>query len=257
MTPHGASGLLAGFDAVREAARLLRRPAVKPFVVAPVLVNAAVFVVGGYWIYASLADTVSAALPADYAWLRYLLLPLLLAALAMGGFLVFSLVANLLATPFNGLLCEAVLREMQGGQGPPPSFSLFQELHRGLLGELGKNWYLLKLVLPAILLWFIPGLNLLGVVVWPVIGIWALGLEYLDGVLGNQGHPFPAALGCMRSHRGLMLGAGGPLFAMTSIPGLNLFAMPLGVATATVLYARHLKPQLDASPAGQAKPRHA
>jgi CysZ protein len=257
VNPGGASGLLAGLDAVREAARLLRRPAVRPFVVVPVLVNVGVFVVGGYWIYTSLADSVSAVLPADYAWLRYLLLPLLLAALAMGGFLVFSLVANLLATPFNGLLCEAILRELQGVQGPAPAVSLFAELHRGLLGELGKNWYLLKLVLPAILLWFIPGLNVLGVLVWPIIGIWALGLEYLDGVLGNQGRPFPAALGYMRSHRGLMLGAGGPLFAMTSIPGLNLFAMPLGVATATVLYARHLKPQLDTPHAGLATPGHA
>ena len=244
MIPDGGSGLFAGLAAVQEAARLLRRPAVRPFVVVPVLVNVAVFVAGGYWIYASLADAVSAALPPDYAWLRYLLLPLLLAALAMGGFLVFSLVANLLATPFNGLLCEAVLRELEGGQGPGPGFSLVQELQRGLLGELGKNWYLLKLVAPAILLWFIPGVNMLGVVVWPIIGVWALALEYLDGVLGNQGRPLPAALACMRSHRALMLGAGGPLFAMTAIPGLNLFAMPLGVATATVLYARHLRPRL-------------
>ena len=175
----------------------------------------------------------------------------------MGGFLVFSLVANLLATPFNGLLAEAVLRELEGGHGPAHASSLLQELRRGLLGELGKNWYLLKLVAPAILLWFIPGVNMLGVVIWPVIGIWALGLEYLDGVLGNQGRPFPAALGCMRAHRGLMLGAGGPLFAMTSIPGLNLFAMPLGVATASVLYARHLKPQLSAPAGGDAAPRHA
>lgn len=256
MTPGRAPGLIAGLDAVHEASRLLRRPAVRRYVVVPVLVNVGVFVVGGYWLYASLADTVAAALPTDYAWLRYLLLPLLLLALAMGGFLIFSLVANLLATPFNGALCAAILRELDGNSAESTPLPFLTEFRHGLLGELGKHWYLLKLVAPAILLWFIPGLNMLGVIVWPVIGIWALGLEYLDGVLGSQGRPFPAALGCMRTHRGLMLGAGGPLFALTSIPGLNLFAMPLGVATATVLYARHLRPRLG-GPHAQGTGRHA
>ncbi len=244
MTSSGGSGLFAGFDAVGEGARLLRRPAVRPYVLIPVAINILVLIVGGWALYRTLADSVGGALPPDYAWLRYLVLPLLFIALAMGGFLLFSLLANLLATPFNGLLCEAILRELEPGTAPPPVRGLWDEVRLGLRGEWAKGRYLLKLLIPAILLWLVPGANALSVIVWPLVGIWVLTLEYLDGVLGNQGQPFPAALHWMRTQRGLCLGAGIPLFLLTAVPGVNVVAMPLGVATASVLYSRHLRPAL-------------
>ncbi len=241
-----APGFATGLMAVWRGAQLLHRPGIRPYVLAPLAVNFGVFVIGTLLVYRFLADLVAQWLPPDLAWLGYLLLPLIALAVMLAGFFSFSLVANLLATPFNGALSSAVLRELRGAVGAVPAPGLLEELRLGLMGELGKSLYLLKLTLPALLILVVPLVNALGALVWALLGAWVLSLEYLDCVLGIQARPFPVALQVAREHRGMALGLGAGLAVLTAIPVLNFLAMPIGVAAATVLYDEHLR----ASPGG-------
>lgn len=237
----GTPGFATGLFAVWRGAQLLRRPGIRPYVLAPLAVNVGVFVGGTLLVYRFLADLVAQWLPQDLAWLSYLLLPLIALAVMLAGFFSFSLVANLLATPFNGALSSAVLRELRGATGAGPVPGLLEELRLGLMGELGKSLYLLKLTLPALLILVVPVVNAMGALVWALLGAWVLSLEYLDCVLGNQVRPFPVALQVAREHRSMALGLGAGLALLTAIPVLNFLAMPIGVAAATVLYDEHLR----------------
>lgn len=223
-----------GLHYVGRGARLLRRPGLRRYLIVPVLTNLLIFAAAGWLLLDAVRHLVVDWLPASFEWLRYVLVPLAVLVFALGFFFLFSFVANLLATPFNGALSAAVLRELRGHRAVPP-LPLLEELRRGLVGELAKAAYLLKLTVPCVLLLLIPGLNLAGAVVWPLLGAWALAIEYLDCVLGNQLQPFPAALRVARTERSLACGFGTGLALLTAVPFLNFIAMPVGVAAATLL----------------------
>jgi len=223
---------------VGRGARLLRRRGLRRYLVLPAATNLLIFGAGAWFAYDALAQMLADWLPAAYDWLRFLLLPLAGLAFVLVFFFLFSFVANLIATPFNGALSSAVLRELRGTAAAEISFG--EELRRGLVGEFAKVRYLLKLTIPCALLLLVPGVNLFGVIVWPVFGAWALAIEYLDCVLGNQLRPFPAALEAARGERRLAFGFGTGIALLTAVPLLNFVAMPIGVAAATLLYHERL-----------------
>ncbi len=74
-----------------------------------------------------------------------------------------------------------------------------------------------------------------------MFGAWMLAIEYLDYPMGNQNLTFKQQLTIIKQNRFLCLGLGMAMMVMTIIPGLNFFAMPVGVAAATSLWAKHLK----------------
>lgn len=237
-----APGFVAGLDYVRRGARLLRRPGLRRYILIPLLTNLLLLGVAAVVLYQTLEQALADWLPAALDWLRYVLLPLAGLVFALVFFFVFTFIANLLATPFNGALSSAVLRELQGAALGPES-SLMQELRLGLAGELAKAAYFVKLSLPCALLSLLPGVNVLSVIVWPVFGAWALAIEYLDCPLGNHLRPFPAALQAARQQRRLAFGFGAGVALLTAVPVLNFIAMPVGVAGATLLYHERLRPR--------------
>ena len=88
------------------------------YVLVPLLVNVVLFAgliwFGSDWI----SDMVSAQLPEWLEWLTWLLVPLFVfVALAISAFL-FNMVAAFVSSPFNGLLAEAVERELTGRRLP-------------------------------------------------------------------------------------------------------------------------------------------
>jgi NADH:ubiquinone oxidoreductase subunit 5 (subunit L)/multisubunit Na+/H+ antiporter MnhA subunit len=97
------------------------------------------------------------------------------------------------------------------------------------------GWLILLLVLSVL----IPGLNALSPLLWCLGGAWMLALELLDGVFSRHGHPFPAALRCLRQHRACAFGFGLTAVVLSVMPLLNCLALPAGVAGATLLFHRH------------------
>ncbi|NBC47838.1 MAG: sulfate transporter CysZ, partial [Gammaproteobacteria bacterium] len=98
----GAACLLQGLS-------LIARPGLRRFVLVPLLINVAVFTAAIWYGIARFADAVAwmeAQLPGWLHWLDWLLWPLFVLALLIVVFYSFTLVANLIASPFNGLLAE-------------------------------------------------------------------------------------------------------------------------------------------------------
>lgn len=246
MKPGAAAGLRCLFAGIR----LLVRPRIRRFVLIPLLINTALFaaatVLGVDWLDGLLDRT----LPDWLAFLEFIIWPLVALTALVISFFAFTLVANFLGAPFNGFLAEAVADRL-GGAPVGGAFRwrrLPLETAGALLGEVRKLAYFALLGLPLLLLFVIPGLQIIAPAAWFLFGAWALCVEYADYPLGNAGLAFPRQRATLRSHRALALGFGAGVALMTSVPVLNFFAMPAAVAGATVMWHRYLR---EAPPAGQ------
>ncbi|MGE0486533.1 MAG: sulfate transporter CysZ [Gammaproteobacteria bacterium] len=237
-------GFLAGLAHIWRSFALLRAPGVRVYVLVPLLINVGVFVLA----LGSLGEAVDYTiarylgnLPEFVRWLAWVLFAILAAIVV---FFSFSVVANLVASPFNGLLAQAVERHLRGQAEALPFdlATLFGELARTLWAELRKLLYMALWGVPLVLFSLIPVLNAVAPALWLLFGAWMLCMEYLDCPLGNHGRVFPQVLRTMRARRPLALGFGLGMTAVTLVPVLNFVAVPLGVAAATRLYCIDLAP---------------
>ncbi|MGB5398096.1 MAG: EI24 domain-containing protein, partial [Gammaproteobacteria bacterium] len=85
------------------------------------------------------------------------------------------------------------------------------------------------------ILTFIPVINIAAPFAWFIFAAWTFSLEYTDYPLANRGKLFPEVREYNRKNRLRALGFGSAVFALTSIPLLNFFAMPVAVCGATRL----------------------
>lgn len=241
-----------GFAALLAGLRLLLRPALWPYVIIPLLINTLIF--GGLLWFAAgefggWVDHMVPTLPHWLAWLSWLLWLLFALVAGIVVFFTFSMVANIIGSPFNGLLAEAVER-MLTGQEPPASGSLGQALReapKAIMDELRKIGYFLLWAIPLLILFVIPGLNLAAPFLWALFSAWMLALEYADYPLGNHSMAFSDQRKLLRSKTLLAMGFGGTTMLATMIPLLNLIVMPAAVAGATKLWVEQLRPLAHSS----------
>ncbi|MDX1654926.1 MAG: sulfate transporter CysZ [Candidatus Competibacteraceae bacterium] len=230
---------LRGFGYLLTGFRLLPHPQVRTFVVIPFLINAGLFSIGIWWAWGAfegLIQSLVAWLPDWLDWLSWLLWPLFVVAQLIVVFYTFTLVANLVAAPFNGTLAERVEDLVGPNRQRPPQRPLWAEAAIAPLVELKKLGYFIAWTLPLLLLFFIPPLNLAAPFVWAAFTAWMLALQYMDYPMGNHRLPFKEQRKVLAEKRWLGLGFGAGVLAMTLVPVLNFLAMPTAVVGATVLF---------------------
>jgi CysZ protein len=238
----GARYALGGFTTVRQ-------PGVLPYAVLPLLVNAVLFGAGIWFAAGAFADFMAWLLPEwlDVQLIRVLLWMLFAVSVALMLFYLFTLVANLVAAPVNGLLAARVEQYVRGAVGPEGrQRSLVAEVGASFGAEIRKLIYLACWAIPLLLLFLVPGINLLMPPLWLAFGAWMMALEYVDCPLGNHGVVFHEGRALIARRRAVALGFGAVIMAMTAVPGLNLIAMPVAIGGATRLYTQELAPLLAA-----------
>ena len=234
-----------GAGYVLTGLRWLPRAGLRGFVAIPLLINTLLFG-GGIWLGASQLERLDRAvqdwLPDWLAWLHWLLWLLFALTALVVIFYAFSLVANAIAAPFNGLLAERVERMVHpdGGIQPLPAESSWRDLLFSPLAELRKLLYFIGWAIPVVVVSFVPAVNVAAPVLWVVSTSWMLALEYADYPLGNRGLNLQAQRGLLRQHWLLALGFGGMTLLLTLIPVLNFLAMPAAVVGATLMWNQEL-----------------
>jgi CysZ protein len=241
------AGPLTGARCLWRGLGLLTAPGIRRFVVIPLLINTLLFagvIVYGYYRLDALIERL---LPGWLSWLSWLLWPLLGTLVALVVFYSFTLVANLIGAPFNGLLAEAVERRAAGSSGPPdiPWSQVMKTALPMIWSELRKLLYFLIRALPLLILLVIPGVNVIAAPLWLLFSAWMLALEYLDYPLGNHGLLFAKQREILRRQRLPVLGFGGAVLLLTLIPVVNFLAMPAAVCGATLLWQEYIKPSLE------------
>lgn len=230
----GARYALAGFS-------LIRTRGIRRYVAIPIALNVLLFAAGIYFAYGQTNAWIVQLvewLPDWLDWLSWLAWLIFMVLMLIVVFYTFTLVCNLIGSPFNGLYSEKLEQKLTGN--PPPSEGRFIETLRGvqsaILSELGKFGYLLSRAIPLLILSFIPVLNIAAPALWFLFGAWMLALEYMDYPMGNHGFSFREQREVAKQKRGIILGFGAVIVGITFIPGLNFIAMPVAVAGATKLW---------------------
>ncbi|HHO59927.1 MAG TPA: sulfate transporter CysZ [Thiotrichales bacterium] len=225
----GFSDCLSGFG-------LILQSGVKRYVIIPLVVNIVLFA-GAVSALADQVDSwIQQLLPGWLSWLEWLILPLFYIAMLLVIFYTFTLVANLIASPFNSYLSSRVEANLTGVKPVDMSTDKLLKLAgRTIAAELRKIVYSIKWMIPLAILSFIPVVNVIAPFAWILFAIWFFALEYTDYPLANRGQLFDEVKKYNQKNRMRSLGLGSGIFLLTSIPVINFIAMPVAVAAATRL----------------------
>ena len=238
-------GFFEGIGYAFNGFSLILQKGIRPFVVLPLLINIVVFSLG-IWLAKSQFDDLMAKmlgwLPSWLSWLEYLLWPLFAALIFIAVYYTFTIVANLLASPFNALLAERVEQKLNGL--PIPEFkgykALMGTIGKTILSEARKLLYMLKWLPVLLIISIIPVVNLIAPFAWALYGAWMLSLQYTDFAMGNHELFVKEELVLLRKNRSVSLGFGGTLTVLMMIPVINFFVMPVGVAGGTAFWVKRL-----------------
>ena len=234
-----------GMHYVFEGLRLIRQPGLRRYVAVPLLVSVVFFsaaIMGlVYWLEA-LIEWLLGYLPDWLSWLQFLLWPVFFLLCVLLIFYSFSIITNLIAAPFNGMLAEAVEKYLTGQPIETGGWkALARDIVPSLVSELRKLLYFLLRALPLGLLFLIPGVNLAAPFLWALFSAWMLVIEYVDYPMANHLLHFSEQRRRLRQRRLLSLGFGGSSLLLTMIPVLNFLAMPASVAGATAMWVAEMK----------------
>lgn len=233
--------LFTGPRYLLEGFRLLRKPGLRRFVMVSVMINMLLF--GGLiglaygWVDDSSGYLV-ARLPEWLHWLSYLVVPVFVIVSLVVIFYGFSVVANLIAAPFNGLLAEAVEYHLTGRQLQADWGQVLRDIPPSLFSELRKMLYFSLRALPLLLLMLVPVVNMAASVLWLLFSAWMMTVQYMDYPMANHRLFFKEQRARLRKRPLLAWGFGGLVMLVTLVPLVNFFVMPAAVAGATALWVR-------------------
>lgn len=161
---------------------------------------------------------------------------LIVVVLSLTGLSLFVSIAGMVAGPFNELLSEHLEAALTGR--PPPPFALASFLHGAALGVAHGVRRLLVLLFGLIAMFVIGLVPVIGTIAAPAFGLWlaASGAAYdcYDAVLSRRTLGYRAKLAYLARHRTRTLGLGLGVTGLLLVPVINLVALGVGAAGATV-----------------------
>ena len=223
--------------------RLMWQPGLRRFTLIPLFINTLLFGLAGWLLFSMAGDWVEGLLPDWLDFLYWLLMPIVVLGLLLVTFFTFTLVANLIAAPFNAVLAARVEAHLTGHSPPEDDKGVITGAVGAIAGEVGRLLYLAAWAIPLVILWLIPGLNLLAPFAWFVFSAWMMSLEYIDNPAGNHGLSFREQRQRLRQRPALTLGFGSLMTLMTMVPVANFLAMPVGVCGATRMWVEGFEGQ--------------
>lgn len=247
------SSFLSGVNAFVHGVKLLSNKKLRHFVIIPLILNIVVYTLL-IWFAAHyfhhLTAWVMAQLPHWLAWLTWLLWILFFLAIYLTLVYSFTFLANLIASPFSGYLCENTLHILKH----QPTFEgnwadVIKDIPKSISRELLKLGYYLPRAIGFLLLFLIPGVNVVASVLWLLFNGWMMAIQYVDFPADNHRENFSNVKQFCRQNRLAALGFGLSAMVASLIPIVNFFALPAAICGATSLWAskqnKPTKPQSD------------
>ena len=234
---------LSGPQYLSEGLKLVLSPGLRLFVLLPLSINLILFCGLIYLAvhqFEMWVNTFMPTLPDWLSFLSYILWPLFVALVLLMVFFSFTMLANIIAAPFNGFLSEKVEAVVRGvDESPPFSWAeLAAMVPRTFAREARKLGYMLPRMLGLFILSFIPVLNLIAAPLWLLFGVWMMAIQYIDYPADNHKLGWNEMLNWLKSKRWQSLSFGGVVYAALLVPGINLLMMPAAVAGATLFWVR-------------------
>ena len=219
--------------------KLLSHPTLRTFIIIPILINVVLYSVVLALGYYYVDELITQAIPDWLHWLNWILWPLFFISFFVLSFFSFTVLANLIASPFYGLLA-ARTQSLISGQAQ----IVEQPLSQVLIAESKRVFYILTRILPLLVLFLIPVINVIASFVLAIFGAWCLAMEYMAYPLENQGLLFAEQKDLLKSVRLGALSFGGLTMLGLTLPVLNIIIAPAAVIGATLyLHEMREKPE--------------
>jgi len=222
--------------------KLLTNPTLRSFIIIPILINIVLYSVALALGYYYVNELITQAIPDWLHWLNWILWPLFFIGFFVLSFFSFTILANLIASPFYGLLAARTQALISGDVE-----IVEQPLSQVLIAESKRLLYIITRMLPLLVLFFIPVINVLASFVLAVFGAWCLAMEYMAYPLENEGLLFTEQKEVLKSTRLGVLSFGGVTMLGLTLPVLNIIIAPAAVIGAT-LYLHELREKLPEEP---------
>jgi len=228
--------------------KLINSKGVRRFVIIPLLINILVFSAALWFAFAQFENFINWALsglPDWLSWLEWIMWPLFAVTFYGVVFFGFTLLANIIASPFNGPLAAAIEMQLTNIQSKPSNKTFLAECTFAVGNEFIKLKYSLYLMMPLAFLSLLslafPLISPAIALLWMIYTVWILTLEYADFPMANHGIAFQHIREKLAEKRLLSLGFGSLVMLATLIPFINFLAMPVAVAGATKMYVNEFK----------------
>ncbi|MFQ5470173.1 MAG: sulfate transporter CysZ [Gammaproteobacteria bacterium] len=234
-----------GFVYVVYGMRLLFQSGIKRFVIIPILINFilfTLFIVFGLGSLLDYVDDYIQMLPDWLNWIEWLVNLTLTIVLMLVGFICCLQLANLIAAPFNSALAESVEKKLNPELTSESVnwHTVIQQAGPAMANEFRKLGYFVIRAIPIGILFLIPVLNVAAPLIWTLFTVWLLAIEYTDYPMSNHDISFLELRARLKEKRFVAIGFGGAMLLLTITPIINFFAVPIGVAAATVMSVKEL-----------------
>jgi CysZ protein len=235
-----------GLNYLTRGAELIVKPQLRWFVLVPLMINLVLFFIATSFLIQQFGVAMEWLLDWLPGWLEFLAW---IAWVIFAGLVLliygysFSLITNLLAAPFYGILAEKT-ELLVRGEGPAPE-SLSSMIPRTIRRELIKLWYFitrgLAIALVMLVLSFIPLVNVLVPLIGFIWGAWSMAIQYTDYPADNHQLAFTESRARLGQQKYSSLSLGSLVMLGTMIPIANIFVMPIAVVASTLFWIDELE----------------
>jgi len=238
------AGFARGFSYPLRAVKFLsKKPGLLKYLAIPFAINLLVFTLSVYFGLDMFNGLLESYAPSSEVWygviLYYLAWTVALLLTVVVVFFSFTVVGNLIASPFNELLSERC-EELRLGSVSEQGFSLqrfWRDAKHALLVEVKKLSVFMVGMLLLLAINLVPGFgSAVYAVLAPIFTLFFLVVEYLAFVLMRKQLNFSEQRRYIFQHPLLMAGFGCGVFCLLAIPFLQFFCIPLAVTGATLLW---------------------
>lgn len=229
---------------------MLKHPRILPFVILPIVLNIVIFYFGFFYLSENFSlwlQHFDEKIPSWLNFLKTILHFLFNAALAIALAFSFTTIANLIGSPFYGLMSEQVefISKSDSNDMHLSLSELLKTIPNALLRELQKLSHYLLRAIPLLFLWILSFLITPLTIIMPFIsflfGAKMLAIQYIDYAYDNHKITFSTLKKDLENDKMASLGFGSMTTVASMIPFFNIIAVPAAVCGGTLFF-------LDRSP---------
>ncbi len=238
-----------GFFYFKYGLNLVTLSGLKRFIIIPLLINIILLSGMSYWLFYQLRHWITSFiswLPSWLQWFDYIIWPIGILSIIFIFCYFFSIVANFIASPFNGLLAERVEIILTGQSLENIGYwAIVKDIPRMMKKECRKLVYYLSRAIIIFALSFIPVIGqFTAPVMWFLFGSWMISIQYCDYFFDNHKIPLRDVLVILNKDKIQCIQFGSIIYLLTLIPIINLFVMPVAICGATAMCVDRYRPYL-------------
>ena len=181
---------LGGAHYFLTGVRMLNQRGLRRYVVIPLMINIILFagmLYLGVHYFSYLTAWIETLLPTWLHWLNGVLWVLFVISSLIVITYTFTVFANLVGAPFNGFLSETVEKQLTGAKEITEGgwAVIYKDIPRSIKRQLQFIVYYIPRAILALVLFFIPGVQVAAGPLWFLFNGWMMTVQYMDYPMDN------------------------------------------------------------------------